>query len=124
MSNAQAGTRLTSSSDWTRLMKLRLVGKGSWNNAANTTAKPAANQSTYGTALMIPKTTGTSRNRNMASDWTNYVAYNTADYVLQTQPSSTNVGKTLTAFKVCTCDAPPYTPKKVGLCAKCIQPSK
>ena len=116
MSNAQAGTRGLSSGDWIRLKRLRGVGKGGWNKATSNNALPP--QNTYNKAMLIPKRTGSSKYQNMSSDWTNFKAYNTADYVLQTQQSG-NVGKTLVAQKLCSCLAVPYSPKKQGACVKC-----
>jgi len=119
MSNGQAGTRLTSSSDWTRLKKLKAVGQGAWNNSRNASTELPIPQSTRNVSLLIPRTTGTSKYRNMASDWTNFKAYNAADYVVQSQAAITNVGKTLKAYKFCSCSVVPYSPLKKGLCAEC-----
>jgi hypothetical protein len=117
MSNTQAGTRLTSSSDWTRLKKLKAVGQGLWNNSARTSAELPIVQNKYNVSLLIPRTTGTSRYRNMSSDWTNYKAYNTTDYVFQGQQTG-NEGKNLSVQKPCSCSVP-YSPLKRGPCVKC-----
>ena len=117
MSNTQAGTRLTSSSDWTRIKKLKAVGQGGWNNSARTSAELPIVQSTRNVSLLIPRTTGTSKYRNMASDWTNFKAYNTTDYVLQSQQDA-NTGKNLSVQKLCSCSVP-YSPLKQGICTKC-----
>jgi hypothetical protein len=124
MSNTQAGTRLTSSSDWTRLKKLKALGQAGWNAGTPGKNNPRKNQgtpfaqNTYSKPMLIPKHMGASKYQNMASDWTSLKAYNTADYVVQGQQTG-NVGKTLVARKLCTCVAVPYSPLKRGLCAKC-----
>jgi hypothetical protein len=117
MSNTQAGTRLTSSSDWTRMKKLTALGKGNWNNAANASTELPIPQTTRNVSLLIPRTTGTSKYRNMASDWTNFKAYNAADYVLQSQQTKTT-GKNLSLIRICSCTITPLQ-TKVGLCVGC-----
>ena len=117
MSNTQAGTRLTSSSDWTRMKKLRALGQGKWNNSENASTELPILQSTRNVSLLIPRTTGTSKYRNMASDWTNFKAFNTADYVLQSQQTG-NIGKTLSRIRICSCTVTTLQ-TKVGLCAEC-----
>jgi hypothetical protein len=116
MSNSQAGTRLTSSSDWTRIKKLRAVGRGGWNNAASNNIPFA--QNTYSKTMLIPRHAGASKYQNLSSDWTNLKAFNAADYVVQSQQSG-NVGKNLVAIKICSCSVAPYSPLKQGLCAQC-----
>ena len=124
MSNGQAGTRLTSSSDWTRLKKLKSLGQAGWNAGTPGTNNPRKiqdtpfAQNTYSRPMLIPKHTGASKYQNMASDWTSFKAYNTVDYVVQGQQTG-NVGKTLVARKLCSCAAVPYSPLKQGLCRKC-----
>ena len=123
MSNAQAGTRLTSSGDWTRLKRLRGIGKVGWNAGTPGVNNPSTNPSTpvsqvaYSKAMLIPRRAGPSRIQNTASDWINYRAYNTADYTIKSQQTGTT-GKTITVKKLCSCSVP-YAVAKQGLCAKC-----
>ena len=115
MSNAQAGTRLTSSSDWTRLKKLQALGRGGWNNK-DSNSTPFA-ETAYNKSMLIPKHAGASKYQGMASDWTNFRAYNTTDYVFQSQQAK-NIGKNLVVQKLCSCSVP-YSPLKRGPCVKC-----
>jgi len=118
MSNAQAGTRGLSGGDWTRILKLRAHGKASWNNDGDGVS---TNKILYSQAMLIPKTTGSSRIRNTASDWTNWTAFKRLDYVTQTQaiaPDGTILnGKTLTTRNICTCST--SSPNKEGICQVC-----
>lgn len=53
--------------------------------ASKATVPPAAERRPYGQALLIPTEVGRSRIRRTAGDYTNYVASNLEDYVLQSQ---------------------------------------
>lgn len=114
MSNAQAGTRGLSASDWIRIKKLRVLGRASWNTDGDGVS---TNTTLYSPSMLIPKTTGSSRIRNTASDWISYRAYGTLDYILQTQTVANQTGTTLTGNKICTCTT--TTPNKQGICQVC-----
>lgn len=116
MSNTQAGTRLTSSSDWTRLKKLRNIYNQGYNGqrlGQNT------NPIIYSRPILVPRTTGSSRYKNVASDWmmANKSAQ-FADYVTQAQNNVNTPAKTLTRIKLCDCTTSTLSPR-FGLCLKC-----
>jgi len=80
------------------------------------------NKTLYSIPRLLPKTTGGSRIRFTASQYTDQKAYYAADYITQTQSTNNGVntnGKVLTLAKVCTCSSPPYVANKQGLCIKC-----
>jgi hypothetical protein len=60
---------------------------------------------------------GTSKIRRPASNYTDYVASQTSDYVLETSSELCGVGKILTINRICRCQT--SSAKKVGLCAEC-----
>lgn len=128
MSNAQQGTRGLSSSDWIRLKRIRGAANLTTIIAADTDIggnplKPAfANQLQYSPEFHSPRQGGTSRIRRTASSWTDFKAFNTADYVTQVQSTNGGVltnGKVLSVDKLCTCTSPPYQVNKQGLCITC-----
>jgi len=128
MSNAQQGTRGLSSSDWIRLKRIRGAANLTTIIASNTDiggnpSKPAvAGQLPYSPEFHSPREGGTSRIRRTASSWTDWKAFNTADYVTQAQYTNNGIntnGKVLRVDKLCTCTAPPYQVNKQGLCITC-----
>jgi hypothetical protein len=128
MSNAQQGTRGLSSADWTRLKRLKGAANlttiiGLNTDIGGNPSKPAvANQLQYSPEFHSPRQGGTSRIRRTASSWTDFKAFNSADYVTQVQSSNGGVntnGKVLTVDKLCTCETPPYQVNKQGLCITC-----
>lgn len=125
MSNAQQGTRGLSAGDWIRLK--RLQGAKTYNSINLTTNKdiypPQPNQlEIHNTsAISVYPVVGTSKIRRTASNWIDYVASQTADFVLTSQASSTNPSITNTVTKLCNCSTPTYSVKKTGICTKCNQ---
>jgi hypothetical protein len=124
MSNAQQGTRGLSAGDWVRLKRLR--GAKTYNSVNLTTNKdivpPQFPQQYYlGGAINVFSTTGTSKIRRTASNWIDYMASQTADYVLTSQASTTSPSVTNTAIKLCSCASTDlvYSVKKLGICTKC-----
>lgn len=115
MSNAQQGTRGLSSGDLTRLKRLQAIGKTGWNRDGE---GASTNNTLYNAALLIPRTTGSSRIRNTGSDWTAYRAFLTADQVTQRQTTAGQTGVTLSGAKLCSCLVP-YSVNKTGICVKC-----
>ena len=80
------------------------------------------NQTLYSLPRLLPKTTGGSRIRFTASQYTDQKAYYAADYITQQQSTNNGVntnGKILTVSTLCSCSAPPYVANKRGLCIKC-----
>jgi hypothetical protein len=124
MGNAQQGTRGLSAGDWIRLQRLR----GSRNNgttgsdAVLVTNKDIAptpfNQLGYNTSLLIPKTVGTSKIRRPASNWTDYLASQTADYVVSSRRANNATEVKNTLVRLCDCSSSQLTTKK-GICTKC-----
>lgn len=122
MSNAQQGTRGLSAGDWVRLK--RLQGAKTYNSVNLTTNKDISptqfpQQYYLGGAINVFSTTGTSKIRRTASSWTDYIASQTADYVLTSQASTTSPSVTNSVTKLCDCAAPSYSAKKLGICTKC-----
>lgn len=123
MSNAQQGTRGLSAGDWVRLKRLR--GAKTYKTVNLDTNKDIANAPVsqlipgLNGAINVFRTVGTSKVRRTASSWTDYVASQTADFVLTSQASTTSPGITNTVIKLCDCSTPPYSVQKVGICTKC-----
>ncbi len=123
MSNAQQGTRGLSAGDWIRLKRLR--GAKTYSSVNLSTNKdivpPQPNQfEIHNTSpINVFPVVGTSKIRRTASSWTDYIASQTADYVLTSQGSSTNPSVTNTVTKLCSCSVPTYSVNKIGNCGKC-----
>lgn len=123
MSNAQQGTRGLSAGDWIRLK--RLQGAKTYSSINLSTNKdiipPQPNQFEIhnSSPINVFPVVGTSKIRRTASSWTDYIASQTADYVLTSQGSSTNPSVTNTVTKLCSCSTPTYSVKKLGICTKC-----
>jgi hypothetical protein len=133
MSNAQQGTRGLSAGDWVRLKRLRGARSNGYSNSATSgvltpsssiynkdIVPPQFPQQYYlGGAINVFSTTGTSKIRRTASNWTDYIASQTADYVLTSQAATTSPSVTNTVTKLCNCATPTYSVKKLGICTKC-----
>lgn len=133
-SDIQRGTRGLSASDWTRLQKLRGARSNGYSNGSTngvlTASSPIFNKDIsprnasqvliHNTSpINVFDTVGTSKTRRTASGWTDYVASQTADYVLTSQAAITGTSVTNTVIKLCSCSAPPYSVKKTGQCRIC-----
>lgn len=117
MSNAQLGTRGLSAADWTRLKRLR----GQVVDLTINSQKPTADQLPYGLPIHSFKTVGTSKIQRPVSNWIDYRASQTADFVLSSQAATTGTSITNTVTKLCDCLTPSYSVKKLGICTKCNQ---
>lgn len=123
MSNAQQGTRGLSAGDWVRLKRLR--GAKTYNSVNLATNKDIyvqpANQIVVdsNSAINVFRVVGTSKIRRTASNWTDYRASQTADFVLTSQAATTSPSVTNTVTKICDCATPSYSVKKLGICTKC-----
>lgn len=119
----QAGTRGLSSGDLTRLKRLRGNGNDFYKLNVLVTNRdihpPPVPQTIYPPNFHLPRHMGSSRIRRTASGWTGYKAFLTADQVTQQQLEN---GKKLIATKICDCTT--RSPKKQGLCIKCIHDPK
>ncbi len=135
MSNAQQGTRGLSAGDWVRLKRLRGARANGYSNSSTSgvltssseiynkdIVPPQFPQQYYvGGPINVFSTTGTSKIRRTASSWTDYIASQTADYVLTSQASTTSPSVKNTATKLCSCTSTDliYSVKKLGVCTKC-----
>ena len=121
-SNAQQGTRGMSASDWIRLQRLK--GAKTYNTVNLMTNKditpPQSNQFEIhnNSAINVFPVVGTSKIRRPASNWTDYVASQTADYVLSSQNAlnATSIKNTVT--RLCYCTSTTLL-TKTGICSKC-----
>ena len=128
MGNAQMGTRGLSAGDWTRLHRLR----GARNNGRTginpvlVTDKDIAlapfRQLGYNPSLLISKTVGTGRIRRPASNWTDYIASQTADFILPSQSVTTGTSIKNTRTKICSCVSTVIT-TKITNCKTCVAPT-
>jgi hypothetical protein len=125
MSNAQQGTRGLSAGDWVRLQRLR--GSRTYNSVNLSTNKdiapPQSSQFEIhnSSPIMVFPVVGTSKVRRTASNWVDYIASQTSDFVVTSQNSSTNPGVRNTVTKLCNCSPPSYSVKKTGQCRICNQ---
>ena len=114
-SNIQRGTRGLSAGDWVRLQRL----KGARNFQADKPGditNPSA-RSEPETGRRVYTEFGTSKIRRPASGYTDYIASQTADYVIETT-DSTLIAKSLTIHKICKCGTSSAI-KHNGVCVKC-----
>ncbi len=123
MSNAQQGTRGLSAGDWVRLK--RLQGARTYSSVNLSTNKDIAPQPANqfeihnSSPILVYPVVGTSKIRRTASNWTDYIASQTADFVLTSQSSTTSPSIRNTVTKLCNCATPSYSVKKLGICTKC-----
>lgn len=118
MSNSQAGTRGLSAGDWTRLQRVR--GAKTYVTVNLTTNKDIAPtpvaQTPYTLSSLIKPVIGTDRIRRPASMWTDYLASQRADFVLQR--ANIAGGFILTDTNLCNCSTSTLSTKRTG-CTKC-----
>ena len=132
-SNIQRGTRGLSAGDWIRLQRLRGSQNFQTDKPDDITNPPPHSEPESGRSVYTEF--GTSKIRRPASNWTEYKAAQTADYVLEsTVACSTNnggrgagagasasgegVARSLTIHKICTCDTGSAISHN-GLCVAC-----
>ena len=133
-SNAQQGTRGMSAGDWIRMQRLRGARANGYSNSSTSgvltststifnkdVVPPQSNQleiHNINGAINVFPVVGTSKIRRPASNWTDYVASQTADYVLTSQNAvhTTSVKRTL--VKLCSCTSTTLN-TKTGNCTKC-----
>uniref|UniRef100_A0A6C0CJC0 Uncharacterized protein n=1 Tax=viral metagenome TaxID=1070528 RepID=A0A6C0CJC0_9ZZZZ len=124
MANLQTGTRGLSAGDWTRLLKLRQARTyvtANLNNNVDIAAQDPP-QLPYNAAFLIPRVGGNLKTVRTASMWTDYVASQTADFILRSQATSngTNINaNTLTLTRLCNCTTTAITGVKIPGCQKC-----
>lgn len=122
MSNSQTQTRGLSAGDWVRLK--RLIGARTYqtvNLATDKDISPTPHpQLPYHLPIHSYKVVGTSKIRRTASNWIDYKASQTADYVIR-EASSTTSAK-LAVVRICDCQKTELDVKYTG-CTKCVVPT-
>lgn len=121
-SNLQRGTRGMSAGDWIRMK--RLNGAKTYQTVNLNTNKDIAppqfaqdERHNY-TAINVFPVVGTSKIRRTASDWINYRASQTADYILYAQGATTGTSISRTQVRLCDCSSTAFNTKQ-GICTKC-----
>lgn len=136
MTNMQRGTRGLSAGDWVRLQRLRGARANGYSNTSTngvlTSTSAIFNKDVVppqmiqqpihntNAAIHVYPTVGTSKIRRPASNWTDYVASQTADYVLSSQNATTGTSVKNAQTKLCRCTTTVATTKP-GICTKCNQ---
>lgn len=122
-SNVQAGTRGLSAGDWIRLKRLQAPrGLIYYKSGPNSPPPLEYNKDITNSVLRLEPESGrrvytefgTSKVRRPASSWTDYIASQTADYVLERQNSETK-SRSLDIHKDCTCNETSITLQTVDM---------
>ena len=134
-SNAQQGTRGMSASDWIRMKRLQgaranaytyTSGNVTVNGVLTTNADIAPPQSLQQNihnsngAIKVFPVAGCSKIQRPASNWIDYRASQTADYILSSQAATTGTSVQNTVVKICSCASSTLNTKQ-GICTKCNQ---
>lgn len=134
-SNAQQGTRGMSASDWIRIKRLQGARSNGKSYSANgvsvdgvlttnkdiaPTQNPQNEVHNINGAINVFPVVGTSKIRRPASNWTDFVASQTADYILRSQAATTGTSVKNTLTKLCNCVSTTLSTKN-GICTKCNQ---
>jgi len=133
ITNAQQGTRGLSAGDWIRLQRLKGARSNGYSNSSTngvlTASSPIYNKDIAPpnssqflihntSAINVFEVVGTSKIRRPASNWTDYIASQSADFVLSRESALNTTSITNTVTKLCSCNATPLT-TKTGICTKC-----
>lgn len=134
MTNMQRGTRGMSASDWVRMKRLQGARANGYSNASTsgvlTPTSAIFNKDVVppqmiqqpvhrtNAAINVFPVVGTSKIRRPASNWTDFVASQTADYVLSSQAATTGTSVKNSQVKLCDCTTTTATTKQ-GICTKC-----
>jgi hypothetical protein len=100
-SNIQRGPTRMDAGDWIRMKRLAGAKMYKTQNTKDTVNPSPRLEPESGRRVYTEF--GISKIRRVASDWTNYVASQTGDYVLENTNPSNGIGKQLTVYKVCSC---------------------
>lgn len=123
-SNAQQGTRGMSASDWIRMKRLRgATTYQTVNLATNKDIAPpqfAQDEIHNKSAINVFPVAGSSKIRRPASSWTDYVASQTADYILRSQNAVNTTSVNRTLVRLCNCTSTTVDTKQ-GICTNCNQ---
>ena len=121
-SNLQRGTTGMSASDWIRMKRLR--GASTYQTVNLNTNKdiaptqfPQDERHNYGAINIFP-VVGTSKIRRTASNWIDYKASQTADYLTYNQAATTGTSINVNQTKLCSCTTTVLNTKQ-GICTKC-----
>jgi hypothetical protein len=114
-SNIQRGTRGLSAGDWVRLQRLRGSRNFQTDKPGDITNPEARSEPESGRRVYTEF--GTSKIRRPASGYTDFIASQTADYVIQTPIGTCGVSRNLTIKRICDCRT--SSAKKVGICPTC-----
>ena len=118
-SNNQAGTRGLSAADWTRLQRLRGAKAYATAIAANNDTNIATvPQNSHSVPMLIPRSTGASRIRRTNSQWLDYKASQTADYIFSKSDINNTNANNLEVTRLCDCTTASLSIKYPG-CLKC-----
>jgi hypothetical protein len=121
MGDAQQGTRGLSAGDWTRIQRLRQNRTYATTLVSNKdiapTPFPQFSQH-MSTGINVFYVIGTSKIRRPASSWTDYVASQTADFILSSQSDTTGTAVKNVDTRLCDC-SPAIVSTKTGNCTKC-----
>jgi hypothetical protein len=132
-SNAQQGTRGLSAGDWIRLQRLKGARSNGYSNASTngvlTSTSPIFNKDVAPpnsaqflvhntSAISVFEVVGTSKIRRPASNWTDYIASQTADFVLSRESGLNTTSVTNTVTRLCNCTSTTLS-TKTGICTKC-----
>ena len=115
-SNIQRGTRGLSAGDWVRLQRLR--GARNYQSDKPGDIINPSPRTEVETGRRVYTQFGTSKIRRPASSFTDYIASQTVDYVLEKPAGSCGTEKSLTINKLCTCGTSSAI-KHNGLCRSC-----
>jgi hypothetical protein len=117
--NNQTGTRGLSAADWTRLK--RLGGAKTYATVIATnedTNIPTVPQNPYSVPMLTPRQTGASRIRRTNSQWLDYKASQTADYIYSKSHVNNTNAKNLQLTRLCNCTTVSLNIDRTG-CKKC-----
>lgn len=130
MGDAQMGTRGLSAGDWVRLQRLR-HNRAYYVNSQTTVANsvvgsnkdiaappPGQFDQHLNGAVNVFSVVGSSKIRRTASNWIDFVASQTADYVLPSQAAINGTAIRNTQTRLCSCTAT-VVATKVGPCTAC-----
>lgn len=121
-SNLQRGTTGMSAGDWIRMK--RLQGAKTYQTVNLNTNKDIAppqfaqNEIHNYSAISVFPTVGTSKYRRAASNWIDYKASQTADYLTYSQSANNTTSIRTTKTRLCDCSTSVLTTKQ-GICTKC-----
>jgi hypothetical protein len=119
ITNAQTFTRGQTASDWTRFK--RLNGAKQWHAGLATNVDVNVRtipQTAHSVPMLIPKHTGASRIRRTTGQWTDFIAWQHADWVSKESEDGNPDVKVLHLNRLCNCTKTNFTIREAG-CPKC-----